>query len=172
MGGLTFKPELAEAVMAGEKTETRRVANDNPRSPWWRERCGFSIGRDYAVQPGRGKIQIGRARILYTSRGPLRKLTASQAAAEGFASVADFEAIWEQLHGSYDSALEVWVVSFEALLRYTVIEPSRHGTKVVHRHQARDLDHLRELLDQLGSRCVVLENADGKRLSLEEVAAA
>jgi hypothetical protein len=35
---VNFQRELAEKVMAGEKTVTRRLVSDNPRSPWWRER--------------------------------------------------------------------------------------------------------------------------------------
>lgn len=33
---MNFKPELAAKVMSGEKTVTRRLVSENPRSPWWR----------------------------------------------------------------------------------------------------------------------------------------
>ena len=36
---MNFRPELAEKVMAGEKTVTRRVASENPRSPWYVGGC-------------------------------------------------------------------------------------------------------------------------------------
>jgi hypothetical protein len=59
---VNFRPELAEKVMRGEKTVTRRIASTNPRSPWYSDRCGLKTGRDYAVCPGRGKHALGRVR--------------------------------------------------------------------------------------------------------------
>lgn len=66
--GIMFKPELAAKVMAGEKTVTRRLASDNPRSPWWREGCRFQPGQEVPIQPGRGKTAIGRATVVSVRR--------------------------------------------------------------------------------------------------------
>lgn len=60
---MNFAPDLAEKILAGEKTVTRRMPSDNPRSPWWREKCAFEVGREYAICPGRGKNAVGRMRI-------------------------------------------------------------------------------------------------------------
>jgi hypothetical protein len=57
---MNFRPELAEKVMAGEKTVTRRLVSDNPRSPWYVGGCSLNVGQDYAVCPGRGKDAIRR----------------------------------------------------------------------------------------------------------------
>ncbi len=65
---MNFKPELADAVMARRKTVTRRKVSENPRSPWWRERCAYRVGQDVAICPGRGKHAIGRARIISVER--------------------------------------------------------------------------------------------------------
>ena len=71
---------------------------------------------EIAVQPGRGKHQVGRARITairYCER--TRDISVEDAIAEGFASPDDFRAIWRKLYGeaSLDEpcyALELEVV--------------------------------------------------------------
>jgi hypothetical protein len=99
---MNFRPELAEKVMAGEKTVTRRLVSENPRSPWWREGCSLKVGQDYAVCPGRGKVAIGRVRVTSILTGPLDWLTVAEAANEGFATVAAFEEAWRAINGGYD----------------------------------------------------------------------
>ena len=64
---MIFKPELAEKVLAGEKTETRRVVKDGEVE------CRYVPGRDYAVQPGRGKRAIGRIYITDVRREKLKR---------------------------------------------------------------------------------------------------
>lgn len=110
MGGIMFRPELAAAVMAGEKTVTRRLCNDNPRSPWWREACRFQPGRDYAVQPGRGKTAIGRAVVVSVERQTLGHIDDAEARREGFPNREAFEATFAAINGSYDPTVEVWRV--------------------------------------------------------------
>lgn len=112
---MNFRPELAAKVLAGEKTVTRRLVSENPRSPWWRERCSLVAGRDYAVCPGRGKNAIGRVWIESTNRMLLGYLTDSEARAEGFANGIEFERAFEAINGSYDPSVEVWCVTFELL---------------------------------------------------------
>jgi hypothetical protein len=112
---MNFRPELAEKVMAGEKTVTRRLANDNPNSPWWRGACALKIGRDYAVCPGRGKNAIGRVRIVNVGQRELHRLTPREAHREGFESTEAFEAAWTAINGAYDPHALVWRVEFEAI---------------------------------------------------------
>ena len=114
MGGTTFRADLAAAVMAGEKTVTRRLCSDNPRSPWWRQECALKLGKDYAVQPGRGKPAIGRAVVRSVRREPLGHLDVAEARREGFASVAEFEATFAGINGAYDPTVEVWRVELQA----------------------------------------------------------
>jgi hypothetical protein len=82
--GVNFQPELAAKVMAGEKTVTRRLVSDNPRSPWWRERCSLKVNHTYAVCPGRGKHAIGRVRIVSVRQERLGWLGADEELREGF----------------------------------------------------------------------------------------
>lgn len=108
-----FKKPLAEKVMAGEKTVTRRMPSDNPRSPWWREECAYRVGRDYAVQPGRGKPQIGRVRMLSVEKVRLGRLTVAEARKEGFDSPEGFEDVWRSMHGPLEPWIFVWRLEFE-----------------------------------------------------------
>lgn len=109
---MNFRPELAAKVMAGEKTVTRRLVSDNPRSPWWVEKCGLQVGKTYAVCPGRGKHAIGRVEITRVSRVRLDLLTPSAALKEGFRSPAEFKTAWKAINGNYDMLALVWRVEF------------------------------------------------------------
>lgn len=111
---MNFQAQLAEKVMRGEKTVTRRLCRDNPRSPWFRNRCSLKVGRDYAVCPGRGKTAIGRVLILRTDKMRLGRLAPGEAWREGFASVAEFEEAFAAINGSYDRMALVWRVEFAA----------------------------------------------------------
>lgn len=111
---MIFRPELADLVLAGRKTETRRIANENPRSPWWRERCRYEPGRSYAVQRGRTEPGVARIEVLGVVRQEnLGDITPAGANAEGFDSVDAFMAYWRGLHGRWEPNLRVWVVRFK-----------------------------------------------------------
>lgn len=111
---MNFRPELAAAVMRGEKTVTRRATSENPRSPWWREKCALQVDRSYAVCPGRGKNQIGRIRIVRVWRELFNPAAIDdvEAAREGFASAAEFADTWESLHGDL-APVECWRIEFK-----------------------------------------------------------
>lgn len=110
---MNFRPELAAKVMAGEKTVTRRLMSDNPRSPWSRNGCRLREGRTYAVCPGRGKNAIGRVRVLDVVGMPLSHVDQLEATLEGFGSIAEFEAAFTGINGSYDPSAWVWRIKFE-----------------------------------------------------------
>jgi hypothetical protein len=112
---VTFQPHLAEMVMAGTKVVTRRICSDNPRSPWWRERCALKPGRDYAVQVGRGLPALGRARVVSVRRERLGELDDAEARREGFPSRGHFEATFRAINGGYDPDVDVWRVELEAV---------------------------------------------------------
>ena len=112
---MNFRPELAAKVLAGEKTVTRRLVSDNPRSPWSRARCALVVDRDYAVCPGRGKNTIGRVRILGVDQRRLGLLLDSEARAEGFADAHAFGEAWRAINGAYLPDALVWRVEFELL---------------------------------------------------------
>jgi hypothetical protein len=118
---MIFKPELAEAVMAGTKTVTRRLCSDNPRSPWAHDRGPWRTGKVVTVQPGRGVTNIGHVRILSMRRERLGRLDAPEAKREGFDSVEAFEATFEGLNGGYDERAWVWRLEFEVCAGHEVV---------------------------------------------------
>ncbi len=110
---MIFKADLAAKVMVGEKTVTRRMPSDNPRSPWWREECRYRVGQVVAVNPGRGVTNIGHIRLTTVELVELGHLDDAEARREGFASAAEFERLWTEMHGSYDPELCLWRLAFE-----------------------------------------------------------
>lgn len=115
---MIFKRELAEKIVAGEKTATRRVMSDNRRSPWWEGGCAYLVGQTFAVQPGRGIPRIAEARITRVYAQPLGHMTEADALAEGFrpdgsgSALYHFDAAWEQINGEYFPDEIVWVIEF------------------------------------------------------------
>jgi hypothetical protein len=121
---MNFRPELADAVMTGRKTVTRRLTSSNPRSPWYEGGCSLVIGRDYAICPGRGKPAIGRAYVtaLHLERvGDVFGETLgeqagdAEALAEGFESGVAFKLAWLKINGSYDPGAQVWAIGLRAV---------------------------------------------------------
>lgn len=121
--------------MQGKKTATRRPANG--------VRCRYQPGRDYSVQPGRGKSAVGRIDVVDVERQVLGDLTYADAIAEGFRSSADFARYWLRLydplveldHLNADQVLtlwserygraEVWAITFELGKPVLITVPER-----------------------------------------------
>ena len=105
---MIFKPEMIEKILAGDKTVTRRPIVGNAD-------CRYKDGRDYALQPGRGKKAVGRIRILDIRATELgHQLTILESAKEGFGSFRDFRDDWEDLYGvSWHPLQRVWRIEFE-----------------------------------------------------------
>lgn len=96
---MLFKPELCEAILKGQKTQTRRIVKPGetcgprliglPETPQNRlvraanGRLKWYTGGTYAVQPGRGKPGIGRIRITRIRQELLHDVTDEDAVAEG-----------------------------------------------------------------------------------------
>jgi len=111
---VNFRPELAAAVMAGRKTVTRRLLSANPRSPWFEDRCGYSVGQVIAVCPGRGKHRIGAAVVTSVDRMVLGRLDDLEARREGFTDAAAFEEAWTAINGVYDPDAGVWRIGLSS----------------------------------------------------------
>lgn len=121
---MIFRPELVEKVLAGEKTVTRRPVKTtvngigratsqmplNLLAP-----CRYEAGKDYALQPGRGKKAVGRIRVLDVRREPLAEVDTADARREGFYGGPEFAAYWSRLYGSYDPTQLVDRIEFELL---------------------------------------------------------
>lgn len=113
---MNFRPELALAVLEGRKTVTRRLVSENPRSPWYHERCSLKVGKTYAICPGRGKPAAGYARVTAVELVPLGHLSNAEARAEGFENSDAFHATWMVINGwrNSDPLMKVWKITLQA----------------------------------------------------------
>lgn len=112
---MNFRPELAAKVIANEKTVTRRLVSDNPRSPWWREKCAYRVGQEVAICPGRGKHAIGRATIVSVDLMRLGIPSIAESRREGFGLPDEFMDAWTAINGSYNRNAVVWRIGLCAL---------------------------------------------------------
>lgn len=109
---MNFRPELAAAVMRGEKTVTRRLLSNNPRSPWFKDRCRHQPGKPFKVCPDRSKHNIGSAIVTSVRKQRLGRLSDAEARREGFPNADAFEAGFAGINGFYDPDIEVWRIEF------------------------------------------------------------
>jgi len=111
---MIFRRDLAEMVIDGRKTVTRRLLRPNPRSPWYHDRCGFTVGQVIAVCPGRGRHRIGKAVVTSVDRLALGWLSDAEAHSEGFETAAAFGEAWTAINGAYDPEVGVWRIGLQA----------------------------------------------------------
>jgi hypothetical protein len=120
---LIFRAELAQKVKRGMKTQTRRPIKPGETA------CRYEEGKNYAVQPGRGRKAICRIEILSVDREPLlESLDDDVARAEGFQNFGEFIDYWQGLYGKRtDLEVDVWAIRFELWRPHerTVREPVR-----------------------------------------------
>ena len=129
---MIFSPELAELVISGRKTVTRRPVKWDlvepplgivPTGPHNRiaeegkaKDCRYRVGRFYAVQPGRGKKAVGH---IWIESVEMQALSAAfhhaEARAEGFTSSAGFKKHWLKLYGAFDPDQPVWRIAFHLI---------------------------------------------------------
>lgn len=122
---MIFKPGLVEKIIAGKKTMTRRavkagetacVLNLERTATRFVPGCRYVPGRDYAVQKGRGGVEVARIKIELVRLELLGEITPTDAIAEGFKTTDHFFAYWERLHGQVDSEQPVWAMAFKLVL--------------------------------------------------------
>ena len=138
---MLFKLELCEAILAGRKTQTRRVEKpgdvelydqkviggkivDYIRAVVRNGRVLWEVGRTYAIQPGRGKKAVGRFLLTDIRQEQLRDISEEDAEAEGFPfydtwrilSGIRFAEYWDTIHKPgerWEDDPEVWVLTME-----------------------------------------------------------
>ena len=108
-------------VLSRCKTQTRRLVK---QGEYLREidgtfrvesdrRVVYQIGKEYAIQPGRGKAAVARLLLTGLRREPVESISTADAIAEGFPSRDAFLNTWRAIHGdNADLAHEVWVLEF------------------------------------------------------------
>jgi hypothetical protein len=117
---MIFKPEMVAQIQAGKKTVTRRpvkyVKQPHPYVSYPLP-CHYEVGKDYAIQPGRGQKAVGRIHILAIDQRPLYvgnpAEAGEEARAEGFNRWGEFRAYWIKLYGRFDSTQLVHRIEFE-----------------------------------------------------------
>lgn len=134
---MIFTPEHCEAILAGKKTQTRRVMDVGDTLG---ERCGFPavfdrygkmryvVTGEYAVQPGRGVKAVGRIKITEIRRRQWWNLSTDDILAEGVTSdVAPgflrdcelhdrWEELWKRINPKHHGRdQEVWALTFEVI---------------------------------------------------------
>lgn len=138
-------------VLDGTKTQTRRLVKPGEGfnafpSGWIKDvrvypdlplphsmigKIKWAVGRDYAVQPGRGKKAVGRIRITGIRQERVQDITTADAIAEGVPeqtatythpvyrslSVAAYAKLWDAIHTkpgeTWNDNPSVWVLEFE-----------------------------------------------------------
>lgn len=137
---MIFKDELCQAVLDGNKTQTRRLVRVEeryisngaiPATVYAWHKIKWQVGRTYAIQPGRGKKAVGRFRLTEIRQERLQDIDEAGAIAEGvqrgkwykagdlsvfFSAREMFGALWDSIHRKGDRWVdnpEVWVLEFE-----------------------------------------------------------
>jgi len=121
---MQYTRENAEKVMAGRKTRTwrpykdgeyavRNSADDIMLVRNRKQHIKWIVGRDYAVQPGRGKHAIGRHRITRIRHEQAGAISEADAIAEGFDDVQGFIDSLTALYGEWTPEQPGWALDFE-----------------------------------------------------------
>lgn len=111
---MIFQGDLADLVLSGKKTETRRLFSDKPGSPWWKGGCRFRRGSRIAVQ--RGRTARGEGFVVLTEEPydePVVNVDDAAARAEGFIDRQDFLRRFMAINGPGALGGRVWVLKFE-----------------------------------------------------------
>lgn len=113
---MIFAPDLAEKILAGEKTQTRRRrTGQTVTGVWVDDPCRYRPGRTYAVQPGRGKKSVGRILVRSVSAEAMCDMTEDDVRAEGFRTHGEFAAKWLSMYGEGSWLDPVWRIEFEVV---------------------------------------------------------
>jgi len=122
---MLFKPELCQAILAGRKTQTRRLVQEgefavnqhgyNIPDPVWGDTIDavyspkgtlkWQVGRTYAIQPSRGKKAVGRFLLLSMRREKLQPISEADIEAEG---VIPYDPIYAPTRSLYQAWIDLW----------------------------------------------------------------
>lgn len=105
---MLFTEEHIEAVLAGEKTETRRQWDE----PQVKEGNSYRATTDLFTPRDEAPAYVV-VTSLYQQR--LGDITPAAADAEGGYTVSEFVAEWREINGEWNPEETVWVVEFEGV---------------------------------------------------------
>jgi hypothetical protein len=129
-----FKAELAEKILRGEKTQTRRIVKPGEQHILSNNhailavfdakgRLKWKLGALYAICPGRTKPGIGFIRITQIKRQHLRNMWDADVKAEGvpegrtYTNNEPFGKLWNTINKKpgirWEDNPEVWAITFE-----------------------------------------------------------
>jgi hypothetical protein len=101
--GMLFKPYLVEAILRGDKTETRRL---------WK-RCMVKVNGVYDAQTNfSNRSTFAKIRITYVRRERLGNINGDDLRKEGCSSIEEFMKIWGDIYGTWDADVRVFVIGF------------------------------------------------------------
>ncbi len=99
---MIFSPEHIAMILAGTKTQTRRVSSK------------YKADHTYSLQPGRTKPGIGRRiKVLDIHKELLGDINLEGAKAEGHQNVEEYIEVWKKINKKWDPEQEVFVITFE-----------------------------------------------------------
>jgi hypothetical protein len=103
---ILFKPYHVEEIIAGRKTQTRRI--------WKRPRA--KVGAVHLVKTELfSKEHHCKIRILDVRRERLGDISEDDARAEGGYTVAEYIEVWREINGVWNPDQDVFVVTFEVV---------------------------------------------------------
>lgn len=110
---MIFSERMSELIWSGRKTQTRRLFQEQVAKVVRRNRRTYTtrpfrpvVGKDYAVQPGRGKPERGRILCTAVRMEMLGVITKADIHAEGFHRLDALARYWLGLHDQGYPAME------------------------------------------------------------------
>lgn len=110
-------------VLSGQKTQTRRTIKENDvairgnhnqiEAVAANDRIKWQVGQTYAVQPGRGKPQVARIKIVQINSEYVSHISQADAIQEGHKNQEEFLSLWKKLYGEKSLDDKVWAIKFE-----------------------------------------------------------
>jgi hypothetical protein len=84
----------------------------------------YEVGKDYAIQPGRGQKSVGRYRITAIERYDVRTITPERANAEGFKTPAAFLEVWVSMHDKQGAGIRGGRIDSQWVFDYLKTRPA------------------------------------------------
>ena len=102
---IVFQPEHVAPILAGRKTQTRRL---------W-ARCRVRVGGVHACVTRRFGAPFARVRILAVRQEPLGAMSDDDARCCGYEDRAGYRLAFERIYGMRTPDPLVWVIDFEVV---------------------------------------------------------